>query len=82
MTCREIAELLLEYVEGALPADKCGDIQTHLDRCLPCVRYVESYRLTIRLTRRLPPAPAPARLIQRVEQALQRRTPPAGLPPA
>jgi anti-sigma factor RsiW len=82
MTCRELAELLLEYVEGSLDPHRAGEVRTHLDRCPPCVRYVETYQLTIRLGRRLPPAPAPARLIQRVEQALQSRTPPAGLPPA
>jgi hypothetical protein len=33
--------------------------------------YIESYRITIQLTRRLPPAPMPPELAQRLEEALR-----------
>jgi len=82
MTCRELAELLLEYEEGSLDPQRSAVVQAHLGCCPPCEHYLATYRLTIRLPRRLPPSPPPARLVQRVEQALQGKAPPAGLPPA
>ena len=47
ITCRELVELVTEYVEGALaPADRAR-FGEHLEICEPCVAYVEQIRLTI-----------------------------------
>jgi len=72
MTCRELAETLLEYVAGELPPEQADRIRQHLCRCPPCVSYVETYQLTMRLSRQLPPAPVPPQLLERVRTALNR----------
>jgi anti-sigma factor RsiW len=69
MTCRDLAELLIDYVAGELPAEQAEDIRRHLDDCTPCVYYVETYQLTIRLTRRLPAAEPPPALLERLKAA-------------
>jgi len=71
MTCRELAELLFEYIQGELDADLCEHISRHLSDCPLCVAYMESYRITIQLTRRLPPAPVPPELAERLQAALR-----------
>ena len=71
MTCRELAELLIDFVAGELPPEHRATVQKHLDFCPPCLAYLETYQLTIRLTRRLPCAPLPAELEQRLRVALQ-----------
>jgi len=71
MTCKELAELLLEYTQGGLDPDLCEHISRHLSDCQPCMAYIESYRITIQLTRRLPPAPMPPELAQRLQDALR-----------
>ena len=71
MTCRELAELLLEYTQGDLDPDLCEHISRHLSDCQPCMHYMESYRNAIQLTGRLPPAPMPPELAQRLEVALR-----------
>jgi hypothetical protein len=71
MTCRELAELLFEYTQGELDPALCEHISRHLSDCPPCLAYMESYRITIQLTRRLPPAPMPPELAQRLEGALR-----------
>jgi predicted anti-sigma-YlaC factor YlaD len=53
MTCRECAELLLEFLAGDLDAAQCERIRLHLQKCPPCVVYLETYQLTIHLTRQL-----------------------------
>lgn len=50
MTCREVLELLTEYLEGALPSAVQARVVAHLDDCEPCDRFLEQLTLTIGLT--------------------------------
>jgi anti-sigma factor RsiW len=52
MTCRELADFLMDYVDGGLPADVRTAFDRHLTRCPNCVAYVKTYRTTIELGRR------------------------------
>lgn len=70
MTCRELVELLIDFVSGELPPEALERVQQHLRMCPPCVAYLKSYQLTIQLTRRLPVAPLPPELTERLRQAL------------
>jgi hypothetical protein len=72
MTCRELAELLIDYLEGELEPALKQHIATHLSICPPCEAFVSTYRITIQLTRRLPAAPLPPDLCTRLQEALQR----------
>ncbi|MGL4423813.1 MAG: anti-sigma factor family protein [Gemmataceae bacterium] len=54
MVCREVLELLLDYVDGELPAEQQQQFERHLCGCLQCYAFLETYRATIRLTRALP----------------------------
>jgi anti-sigma factor RsiW len=69
MNCRELAELLIDYVAGELAAEETEHIRRHLAECPTCVCYVETYELTIELTRRLPAVAPPARLLERLREA-------------
>lgn len=51
MTCRELNDFLADYVDGDLPRDLRRAFEDHLAKCPDCVRFVESYRATIRLER-------------------------------
>jgi anti-sigma factor RsiW len=70
ITCRQLAELLIDYVSNELPEEHRARLEQHLHRCPPCLHYVESYHLTIQLTRKLPCAPLPDELVQRLRTAL------------
>ncbi len=69
MTCRELVDMLLDYLDGELPPGEAERIRAHLTECPPCVCYVQTYELTIRITRLLPSAPPPAKLLERLRQA-------------
>lgn len=45
--CRELVELLTEYLEGALPPDEVAAIESHLAACPACARYLAQMRATI-----------------------------------
>ena len=49
MTCREVLELLTEYLEGALPS-AAGAFAAHPGRLRTCGRFLEQLTLTIGLT--------------------------------
>jgi hypothetical protein len=40
MVCRELVELVTEYLDDALPADPHAAVALHLDGCDGCVEYV------------------------------------------
>ena len=71
MTCRELVELLIDFVSDELPAEHRQRVEQHLRRCPPCVAYLDSYQVTIRLTKQLPCEPLPPELEARLRAALQ-----------
>ena len=50
MTCKELVELVTDYLEGTLPADVRLQMESHLAGCDGCTHYLEQMRETIRLT--------------------------------
>jgi len=52
LTCRELVELVTDYLDDALPAPERKRFEAHLAACEGCDRYVEQIRTTVALTRR------------------------------
>ena len=50
MTCQDVADFLVDYVDGELPALVRRQFEAHLGLCPDCVNYLQQYRDTIRLT--------------------------------
>jgi anti-sigma factor RsiW len=53
LTCRELVEVVTDYLEGALPPLDRARFERHLAGCGGCSAYLEQMRATIRLTGRL-----------------------------
>ena len=70
MTCKEIAELLMDYCDGALPKEHCDVICQHIRLCGPCNNYFESYKVTVAVCRKLPMTAMPQHLIDKLRDAL------------
>ena len=69
--CRQIAELLGDYIDGSLPSHVTELIEFHIDGCAPCVAFVNTYRGTIAATRTLPETPMPTELKKRLLRVLR-----------
>jgi anti-sigma factor RsiW len=54
LTCRELVELVTEYLDGALSPAETGRFEAHLAHCPDCRAHLEGMRLTIQLVGRLP----------------------------
>jgi anti-sigma factor RsiW len=70
--CRRLGELLHDYIVGELPPEQLATLQAHIDQCPPCEIYVTTYRLTITMTRRLPPAEMPPDVAERLLNNLKK----------
>jgi anti-sigma factor RsiW len=51
MTCREVTEFLMRYVNGELTPAERAEFERHLAVCAACVSYLDSYRKTIDIER-------------------------------
>src|SRR5919112_399690 len=47
IACREVVELVTDYLERALPADETSLFEQHIDFCDGCKVYVEQMRATV-----------------------------------
>ena len=47
LTCKEMVELVTDYLEDALTSELRARFDRHLSGCPPCVTYVEQMRQTI-----------------------------------
>jgi anti-sigma factor RsiW len=77
VTCRELADFILDYLSDELPGDVRASFEHHLTLCPACVNYLAAYRTTVDLTRRAvrddpardAAADAPEQLIQAILEA-------------
>ena len=50
LTCQELVEVVTDYLEGSMPAERRLLFEEHLALCDWCRTYLEQMRATIRLT--------------------------------
>jgi predicted anti-sigma-YlaC factor YlaD len=53
LTCKELVELVTDYLEGVLPPAERRRFEEHLAGCQGCRDYLQQMRETIRLTGQL-----------------------------
>lgn len=53
LTCREVVELVTDYLNGALAEPERARFEAHLAGCEPCTAYLQQMRTTVELSGRL-----------------------------
>jgi anti-sigma factor RsiW len=51
ITCRQLIDFIVDYVDGALDETARHDFERHLQVCASCRNYLATYRETMSLTR-------------------------------
>jgi predicted anti-sigma-YlaC factor YlaD len=68
LTCKEVVELVTDYLEGALSTEDRLDFERHLVWCSWCRDYLDHVRTTIELTGKPdeiePPSPLREQLLE------------------
>ena len=54
VACRQVVELVTDYLEGELPPQTRAAVERHLEECPHCVEYVEQMRTTASSLRDVP----------------------------
>jgi anti-sigma factor RsiW len=54
LTCKEVVELVTDYLEDSLSAEMRDRFERHLTACDPCVTYLDQMRQTIATIGKLP----------------------------
>lgn len=73
--CRDIVELLDDYVDGALERSVAAALEAHLEDCQDCTAFLQTYRGTMRASRHLSESQLPPELRQRLLEFLRRHLP-------
>jgi predicted anti-sigma-YlaC factor YlaD len=71
MTCREVVDLLTDYLEGVLPALASARVEEHLATCPDCTTYLEQLRTTIGTLGRLREEDVPAGVLDELVEAFR-----------
>ena len=71
MACRELVEVITDYLEGTLPAADRRRFETHLNECPFCVTYLEQMRATIAAVGGLAPESITPETRERVLEAFR-----------
>jgi anti-sigma factor RsiW len=76
MTCREFNDFMIDYLSAELAVEVRADFERHLADCPNCLRYLESYEVTVAVSRvafnsleRELPVEVPEELIQAILSA-------------
>jgi hypothetical protein len=51
ISCNELIEFCMDYLEGELPPDEEVGFRRHLSQCTDCVNFFETYRKTPEVSR-------------------------------
>jgi len=54
LACKELVELVTDYLEGSLPAAERARIDRHIAGCDGCSAYIEQMRVTLRALGSIP----------------------------
>ncbi|HLB62230.1 MAG TPA: zf-HC2 domain-containing protein [Actinomycetota bacterium] len=71
LTCKELVELVTEFLEGYLPEPDRERFEAHLAICDGCTAYVEQMRTTIRVTGTLTEEQVPQEATDRLLSAFR-----------
>jgi anti-sigma factor RsiW len=73
LTCQDVIDLLLDFLEEALSPESLAEFNEHLRRCEPCVAYLNTYRRTRDLTAAVGNVPMPEEMKTRLRELLVRQ---------
>ncbi len=71
LECRQIAELLGDYLDGSLEKRLTELLEWHIESCAPCVAFVNTYRGTVNAAAKLREVEVPSDLRQRLLNVLR-----------
>lgn len=76
MNCKEVVDLLSDYLANELPEEDVAGIRAHLRGCPNCTTFLDSLKTTVTLTRNLKAEDVPPEVVDRLQAFLRSKTRP------
>jgi len=73
LRCRDVVELLAEYLDDQLDPATAGALDAHLTGCEECAAFTNTYRKTVQALRQLREEDLPSQLRDRLQAFLERQ---------
>jgi anti-sigma factor RsiW len=70
MTCQQLIDFIMSYLENQLPQEERSEFDRHLAVCPSCVNYVKTYERTILLAKASANDPVPEDVPESLVQAI------------
>ncbi|MDQ2707304.1 MAG: zf-HC2 domain-containing protein [Actinomycetota bacterium] len=71
VTCREVVELLTDFLEGSLPVDRQDLLERHLAMCTWCETYLDQLRHNLTVLGQLREDDVPAAMVDSLAHAFR-----------
>jgi len=71
ITCRQVVELVTDYLERAMAPEELARFEEHLALCEGCARYVEQIRMTVAAVGRIGEEDVPPETRERLVAAFR-----------
>ena len=68
---QRVREMSSDYIDGELDSESTGVVTSHLEKCGPCMAFVNTMRATVNMLRAAAKHPTPESLRQRLRNAVQ-----------
>jgi len=72
MHCHQVQQLLVDYLDGDLDRKTSRDLEDHLKDCVPCRQFIDTYKTTIKITKKVEPAEIPIELKDRLKSFIRK----------
>ncbi len=53
MRCKDVVELLCDYLEGDLTDDLKKELEEHFNLCKPCIKFLRTYSTTSKICKQV-----------------------------
>lgn len=76
MNCKEVVDLLSDYLANELPEEDVAGIRAHLSGCPKCTAFLDSLKTTVTLTHNRTANNVPPEVVDRLQAFLRSKTRP------
>lgn len=73
MHCHTVNQLLVDYIDGELDKVTYIELEEHLKDCAPCKKFIDTYKVTIKITKKIEPAQMPIELKERLQSFIKEK---------
>lgn len=73
ISCKELIELIVDYLEGNLDPEASKEFDFHIKDCIDCYAFLNTYKKTVSLSAQLPCEDIPEELRIRLTAFLEKK---------